>query len=242
MALLSRGTKQPARQPKIKALTFDVFGTTVDWVGGMTGHAQRLFDSRGVRGNPDELVREWRAHYQPAIKPVREGKREWVDFDRLHREELDKIIEHYGAAKLSSEDRDQLTAGWRYLKAWPDVVPALHRLKKHFMLAPLSNGTTRQLIETARFASLPWDAIFGADMFRTYKPDPRVYLGAVGLLGLEPGEVLMVAAHNNDLQGAQKHGLQTCFVQRSTEDAKPEGSYDYVVDNFEHLARTLNTV
>lgn len=229
-------------EPQIKALLFDVFGTTVDWLGGMTGHAQRLMEKHGLDGDAEGLVKEWRAHYKPAIRPVREGKREWTDFDQLHREELDKIVARFGAGKLSSEDRDELTRGWRYLKAWPDVVPALHRLKKHFILGPLSNGTTRQLVETARWAALPWDVVFGADMFRTYKPDPKVYLGAAAYLGLAPAEVLMVAAHTEDLQAAKKQGLQTCFVSRKTEDPMDAGIYTHIVQDFEDLARTLGAV
>ena len=188
------------------------------------------------------LVKEWRAHYKPAIKPVREGKRPWTGFDELHREELDKIAKKYRAGKLSEDQRDRLTHGWHALKPWPEVAGALHRLAKHFILGPLSNGTTRQLIDIARYGNLPWHVIFGADMFRTYKPAPELYKGSVALLGLKPEEVLMVAAHNQDLQAAQKCGLRTCFVHRPTEDQKVEGTYDFVVDNFEHLARTLNAV
>ncbi len=223
----------------VKALLFDVFGTTVDWHGGMFDHARKLGLKRGLAADWKGLIEEWRAHYKPAIEPVREGVRPWVDFDQTHREELDKIVGSYGAQALSGEDRDELTRGWRYLHAWPDVVPALHRLKKHFILGPLSNGTTRQLIETARWTALPWDVVFGADIFRTYKPDPKMYLGAAGLLGLEPGNILMVAAHSQDLQAAQKNGLQTCFVHRRTEDRQAKGDFDYVVDDFEDLARTL---
>ncbi len=117
-----------------------------------------------------------------------------------------------------------------------------YRLKKHFIIGPLSNGTTRQLIDIAKYANLPWDVVFGADLFRTYKPAPELYKGAVAYLGLKPREVLMVAAHNQDLEAAQKQGLRTCFVRRSTEDPEPKGSFDYVVDDFEHLARTLGAV
>lgn len=242
MHIFWKDKPQTSVKPQIKALLFDIFGTTVDWLGGMTDHARRLLAKRGLDGDAEGLVKEWRARYKPAIRPVRERKREWIDFDQLHREELDKIVARFGAGKLSSEDRDELTHGWRYLKAWPDVVPALHRLKKHFILGPLSNGTTRQLIETAKWSALPWDVVFGADTFRTYKPDPKVYLGAVALLALQPEEVLMVAAHSEDLDAAQQHGLRTCFVHRPTEDLKPNGSFDYVVDNFEHLARVLGAV
>ena len=225
-----------------KALTFDVFGTTVDWLGGMTDHVQSLFERRSISGDAKGLVQEWRSHYKPAIKAVRDGKRPWTDFDQLHREELDKIVSKFGMSRLTKQDRDELTRAWRYLKAWPDVIPALHRLRKLFLVAPLSNGTTRQLVETARYAGLPWDAVLGGDIFRTYKPDGRVYLGAAELFAVKPHEVLMVAAHNEDLAGAKMHGLRTCFVHRATEDQKVEGEYDYVVEDFEELARVLGAV
>ncbi len=226
----------------IKALLFDTFGTTVDWLSGMTAFGRRLGETRGVDADWEGLVKEWRAHYKPAIKPVREGKRPWADFDTLHREELDKIISRFGARRLSDEDRTLFTQGWHHLPAWPDAVPALHRLTKSFIIGPLSNGATRQLIDIARGAGLPWNMIFGADLFRTYKPAPQVYTGACALLDLPPRKVLMVAAHNEDLRHAARQGMKTCFVRRSTEDPEPTTNYDFIVDDFEHLARTLGAV
>ena len=242
MALFGRSTQQPASTPQVKALLFDTFGTTVDWLSSMTAHAQTIGAETGIDADWEGLVREWRAHYKPAIKPVREGKRPWTGFDELHREELDNIVKQYGAEKLKGADRDRLTHGWHELKAWPEVPAALHRLAKHFIVGPLSNGTTRQLVDIARYAGLPWSVVFGADIFRTYKPAPELYKGAVAYLGLQPQEVLMVAAHNQDLEAAQKHGLRTCFVHRATEDAEVKDSFDFVVDTFEHLARTLGAV
>lgn len=236
------GKLQPQPSLKLQALLFDTFGTTVDWLASMTAHAVRIGAEAGVAADWTAVVREWRAHYKPAIKPVREGKRPWTGFDELHREELDKILPKFGAAKLKSADRDRLTHGWHELAPWPDVPGALHRLAKHFMLAPLSNGTTRQLMDLARYGNLPWHAIFGADIFHTYKPAPEFYKGAVALLGLQPGEVMLVAAHNQDLEAAQKQGLRTCFVHRPTEDSSVDGRFDYVVDDFEHLARALQAV
>ena len=226
----------------MKALLFDTFGTTVDWFSSMLAHARKIGAETGIDADWEGLVREWRAHYKPAIKPVREGKRPWTGFDELHREELDKLVKQFGAGKLREADRDRLTHGWHELKAWPEAPAALHRLAKHFILGPLSNGTTRQLVDIARYAGLPWHVVFGADMFRTYKPAPGMYKGAVALLGLRPEEVLMVAAHHEDLEAAQKQGLRTCFVHRVTEDAEPKGTFDFVVDDFEHLARTLGAV
>ena len=226
----------------IKALLFDIFGTTVDWFSSMTGHAERIGTEAGIYAAWPGLVKEWRAHYRPAIEPVREGKRPWTGFDQLHREELDKIVDWYKASKLSHADRDRLTHGWHELQAWPEVPAALHRLRKHFILGPLSNGTTRQLVDIAKYAGLPWDVVFGADMFRTYKPAPEIYRGAVAYLGLQPEEVLMVAAHNEDLQAAKKQKLRTCFVARDTEDPMAAGTYDHIVQDFEDLARTLGAV
>ena len=207
----------------------------------MTAHAEKLGAKRGIDADWVGLVKEWRARYKPAIQPVREGKRKWADFDTLHREELDKIVGEYGAKKLKDADRDRLTQGWHALAAWPDAAPGLARLKQNYVVAPLSNGTTRQMVDLARHSGLPWDAVFGADLFRTYKPDRKLYLGAAKLLEIEPEEVLMVAAHNEDLKVARSFGLQTCFVKRSTEDAAATEIYDYVVVDFEDLARVLNT-
>ena len=228
-----------AGAPALHALLFDTFGTTVDWFASMTAHGERLGEARGIQADWAGLAREWRAHYKPAIKPVREGRRSWTGFDKLHREELDKIAARFGAKKLSSEDRDLLTKGWHQLQPWPEVSAALYRLKKTYILGPLSNGTTRQLIDIAKLGDLPWDVIFGADQFRTYKPDAKFYLGAAHFLELQPAQILMVAAHNEDLSHAAKCGMKTCFVRRITEDAAPTGKYDFVVDDFEHLARML---
>lgn len=241
MPLFSFRRKQPKpAPPPTRAVLFDIFGTTVDWYTSMVAHAERLGIERRIDADWPGLIKEWRALYQPAIKPVREGKRPWTGFDILHREQLDKIVGKFGARRLSDKDRDLLTQGWHYLKPWPDVIPGLQVLRKNYIVGPLSNGSTRQMIDLARWSGLPWDVLFGADMFRTYKPDKRIYLGAAAHLGLEPSEILMVAAHNQDLEAAAAHGMKTCFVRRQTEDPEPTGSYDYVVDSFELLAGNLN--
>ncbi len=231
-----------AESAGLRALLFDTFGTTVDWRGSMVATARALGAERGIEADWAGLVDGWRARYKPAIKPVREGRRPWAGFDVLHREELDKIVGRFGAKGLSGKDREVLTYGWHYLQPWPDVVHGLHRLKKRFVIGPLSNGTVRQMVDLAKFGGLPWDAVLGADLFRTYKPDPKLYQGAARLLELKPEQVLMVAAHNEDLQAAARQGMRTCFVRRPTEDAEATGAYDFVVDDFEDLARVLNAV
>jgi 2-haloacid dehalogenase len=239
MLQMPTSTHSSTRPATIKAVLFDTFGTTVDWLSSMTAFGIVLGRKRGIDADWEGLVREWRAHYKPAIKPVREGKRPWAGFDTLHREELDKIVRKFGAQKLSDKDRAIFTLGWHHLRPWPDVVPALHRIAGTFIMGPLSNGTTRQMIDLEKWSGLPWNVVFGADMFRTYKPAARMYTGACALLGLLPEQVLMVAAHNEDLHHAAAQGMKTCFVYRPTEDAEPAEHFDYVVDDFKQLAGAL---
>ena len=178
----------------MKALLFDVFGTCVDWRTSVAREAAAL-------GLPGERIADaWRARYQPQLETVRGGRREWVMLDVLHREALDDVLDELGLA-LARAERDALTLAWHRLEPWPDTVPGLARLKQRHVIAPCSNGHIAQSVNLARHAGLPWDAILGAEIARAYKPDPRVYLASVAALGLEPAEVMMVAAHNGGSGG-----------------------------------------
>jgi 2-haloacid dehalogenase len=193
-----------------KALLFDVFGTCVDWRTSVARAAAAL-------GLPGERVADaWRARYQPQLETVRSGQREWVVLDVLHREALDDVLDELGL-DLDPPRRDALTLAWHRLDPWPDTVAGLTRLKQRCVIAPCSNGHIAQSVNLARHAGLPWDAILGAEIARAYKPDPRVYRASVAALGLEPAEVMMVAAHNGDLRAAASCGLRTAFVARPRE-------------------------
>jgi 2-haloacid dehalogenase len=193
-----------------KALLFDVFGTCVDWRTSIARAA-------AAAGLPGEAVADaWRARYQPQLETVRSGEREWVVLDVLHREALDGVLDELGL-ELGEAERAALTLAWHRLDPWPDTVPGLTRLKERCIIAPCSNGHIAQSVNLARHAGLPWDAILGAEIARAYKPDPRVYLQSVAALGLEPGEAMMVAAHNADLRAAAECGLRTAFVVRPRE-------------------------
>lgn len=158
----------------------------------------------------------WRARYQPQLETVRRGERDWVVLDVLHREALDDVLADLGL-DLDPPDRDALTLAWHRLDPWPDTVAGLTRLKVRFTIAPCSNGHIAQSVNLARHAGLPWDAILGAEIARAYKPDPVVYRASVAALGIEPGEAMMVAAHNADLAAASECGLRTAFVPRPRE-------------------------
>jgi 2-haloacid dehalogenase len=219
-----------------KALLFDVFGTCVDWRTSVAREAAAL-------GLPGEAVAaRWRARYQPQLETVRSGEREWVVLDVLHREALDGVLDELGL-ELGEADRSALTLAWHRLDPWPDTVPGLARLKERCIIAPCSNGHIAQSVNLARHAGLPWDAILGAELAHAYKPDPRVYLQSVAALGLEPGEAMMVAAHNADLRAAAECGLRTAFVVRPREhgpgqrsDLRAEGEVDVEVADLVALA------
>jgi len=106
---------------------------------------------------------------------------------------------------------------WHRLDPWPDVVPGLTRLRRSHVLAPLSNGNVALIVDMARRAGLPWDLVLGAEIVRHYKPDPEVYDSAPALLALAPSQVLMVAAHVDDLAAARARGLRTAYVHRPDE-------------------------
>jgi 2-haloacid dehalogenase len=205
----------------MKALLFDVFGTCVDWRGSVERELSR-------RGLAVELAVRWRGQYQPQLETVRSGARPWTTLDVLHREALDGLV--------SVEDPDELTRVWHRLDPWPDTVEGLTRLKRKYVIAPCSNGHIALLVNMAKYAGLPWDAILGAEVARAYKPQPAAYLGSVSALGLSPGEVVMVAAHNGDLAAAARCGLRTAFVPRPTEDTEPTADWDIVATDFLDLA------
>jgi 2-haloacid dehalogenase len=224
--------------PTPKALFFDVFGTCVDWRSTVVREAAAL-------GLPERFADDWRARYQPQLETVRSGARPWTILDVLHREALDEVLAEHGA-DLSAARRDELNGVWHRLDPWPDTVPGLERLKQRFVIAPVSNGNIALLVDMAKHAGLPWDAILGAELARAYKPQPAAYLRSVEALGLAPGEAMMVAAHNGDLHAAGALGLQTAFVPRPSEhgpgqttDLAPERDYDVVAGDFLALAAAL---
>jgi 2-haloacid dehalogenase len=213
--------------PSPKALFFDVFGTCVDWRSAVVREGAAL-------GLPERYADDWRARYQPQLETVRSGARPWTILDVLHREALDEVLAACGV-DLPVAQRDELNRVWHRLDPWPDTVPGLRALKERCVIAPVSNGNIALLVNMAKHAGLPWDAILGAELAHAYKPDPRVYLASVHALGLEPHEVCMVAAHRDDLVAAAAVGLKTAFVPRRGEPEGPEFEADIEVWDFLEL-------
>ncbi len=230
----------------IKALTFDVFGTVVDWRNSIAREAEAILGNEGIAVDGQALALAWRARYQPSMEEVRAGRRPFVKLDVLHRENLLSVLDAFGIEGLKETAIDHLNQAWHRLSPWPDVVAGLQRLKTCFILGTLSNGNVALIVNMAKHAGLPWDVILGAEVAGTYKPDPSAYRNAAGLLNLDPGQCLMVAAHNDDLVAAAGTGMRTAFVSRPTEygfdqtkDQKAEHTFDFVAKDFLDLADQL---
>ncbi|WP_333606329.1 haloacid dehalogenase type II [Novosphingobium sp.] len=235
---------------EISALGFDVFGTVVDWRSSIARSARPFLIECGLSSvDPYMFADRWRALYQPAMEACRTGARDYVPLDTLHAEMLDDLLSSFGLPRDGHEtvDRKAFARLWEQLSPWPDVPGGLLRLKAKYILAPISNGSIALMTRLSRHAGLPWDAILGADLSRTYKPTPRTYLAAAEALQLDPSQVALVAAHNDDLHAARAVGMRTIFVPRPTEygseqttDLRSESDWDLVATDFNNLASALH--
>ena len=232
----------------VEVLLFDVFGTAVDWRTSLQRWLQGFGRENKLQADWSALVDDWRAAYEPSMARVRQGERPYVTLDVLHRESLDVLLENYGLRGMLESDTREMARAWRWLDPWPDTVAGLTRLKRNYVIGTLSNGGLGLLVDMAKYAGLPWDVVLSADVFKRYKPDAGVYLGAAEVMARTTSALMLVAAHNNDLAAARSHGYRTAFVARPTEygprqkkDFGPEDAWDYVASSLEELAEKLGT-
>ncbi len=232
----------------VRTLVFDVFGTVVDWRSGVARELAPFLAAIGRDDlDPFALADAWRRRYQPAMEECRAGRRPFTRLDVLHRENLEATLADHGITGIASAELDELNLAWHRLDPWPDVLLGLHRLRRRFFLAPLSNGNIALLANMAKRARIPWDAILGAEPVRAYKPQREAYLRTAELLAMRPEEVCLVAAHNGDLRAARAAGLRTAFIPRPTEhgpgqaiDLVAEDPWDWVATDFVDLAAQLS--
>lgn len=230
----------------VKALGFDVFGTVVDWRSSIIREGRELGRAKGLDVDWEAFTDAWRGLYQPALDKVRTGAMPWTRLDDLHRMSLDRLLVEYDIRGLSETEVAHLNRVWHRLDPWPDSVPGLTRMRKKYVLATLSNGNIALMVNMAKRAGLPWDAILGAEPARTYKPLPDAYLRTADFLGCRPEECMLVAAHNGDLAAAARVGFRTAFVRRPTEhgptqtrDLRADQPWDVVAESMVDLAAKL---
>ena len=245
-------SEQPANPnaafASVRALVFDVFGTVVDWRTSVADQVEELARRKGLKVDGASFADAWRAQYAPSMNRVRTGELPWTTLDQLHRMSLDRLLPDFGLTGLTDVEIAALNKAWHRLRPWPDTVAGLTRLKRKYIIAPLSNGNISLMTDMAKYAGLPWDCILGAELAQHYKPDPEVYQSAADFLDVSPGEVMMVAAHLSDLRAAKAVGLRTAFVVRPSEfgnsptrrpDLGPDDSVDLSARDFGHLASQL---
>lgn len=249
---LNAGEGQSYRSPStggtVRAVLFDTFGTVVDWRSGVAQAVGQFSGRLGLGLDATAFAEEWRGEYYPSMASVKSGERPYVPLSQLHLENLERVLGRHGL-RVDDFERSQiedLNKAWERLPAWPDSVVGLTRLKQHFIISPLSNGDVSILVNMAKFAGLPWDLVIGSTLTHAYKPTPAAYHGAAEILQLPPREIMMVAAHNYDLQGARDAGMATGFVARphefgpgQTSDLEAESDWDVVAADFVDLASQL---
>ena len=235
-----------SRLAGVKALGFDVFGTVVDWRASIIREGEALGRAKGLDVDWVAFTDAWRGLYQPGLEKVRSGALPWTRLDDLRRMSLDRLREDFKITGLSAVEVEHLNRVWHRLDPWPDSVPGLTRLRKKYVLATLSNGNIALMVNMAKRAGLPWDAVLGAEPARAYKPQPEAYLRTADFLGRQPEECMLVAAHNSDLAAAARVGFRTAFVRRPTEhgpsqtrDLRADQSWDVVAESMIDLADKL---
>lgn len=239
----------PTALSDLKVLAFDVFGTVVDWHGSITREA--MAPPVGLPQNAAQaFALAWRAGYRPAMQRVRSGELGWTRIDDLHRMILDSVLRDFGLERLSETERAALNLAWHRLDPWPDSAPGLLALRQRFRVCTLSNGNLSLLADLARHGDLRWDLILSAEVFHHYKPDPQTYLGVADVFGVSPSDVMLVAAHKDDLRAAAACGLKTAYIERPLEfgaegmarglkDLTRSPDIDFHATDFLDLARQL---
>jgi 2-haloacid dehalogenase len=230
----------------LRLLVFDTFGTVVDWRSSVIAEGERLGKAKGLKVNWAAFADDWRAGYGPAMNRVRRGELPWTKLDVLHRMTLDGLLAKHGVSGLTEAEIADFNLVWHRLNPWPDAVDGLTRMRRRFVIAPLSNGNLSLLTNMGKHARLPWDCILSTELVRRYKPDRETYLMPGEFFDLQPAQVMMVAAHTGDLQAAQALGLRTAYVHRPREygpartPTMPEaGRFDVLAKDFRDLARQL---
>lgn len=228
--------------PCVRVVAFDVFGTVVDWHGSIAREVHAL----GLGVDAADFVRAWRAGYKPAMARVMSGELGWTRIDDLHRMILDDVLDDFRVKDLDETARRELNRAWHRLDPWPDSVEGLTRIKSRHTICTLSNGNLGLLANMAKRAGLPWDCILSAEVFRAYKPDPSTYRGVADVFDVRPDEVMLAAAHQDDLDAARQCGLETAYVERRDEfgadrpkDVSPSPSNTIHARDFIDLAEQL---
>lgn len=229
----------------IEVLIFDVFGTVVDWRSALLAEYRALAARKDWSVDGQRFLDSWESVRRKTFDRVNDGAIPWVNLSRIYRRRLDEVLDEFALCGLDDAERDAFTHAWCRPDPWPDSLPALHRLKRKFVLATLTNSDFAWAVAMAKHVGLPWDCVLTAELFGRYKPAPQTYDGALALLGVAPERAMMVACHNYDLAAAAARGMRTAFIPRkefSPEQAKDqhaEGDWTITAADLGEIAERL---
>jgi 2-haloacid dehalogenase len=229
----------------IKALIFDVFGTVVDWRQTLTKRLNSFLPKELSEFELEKFAIEWRKGYSDYINEFNNNKQSWQKIDDIHKRKLIQLLKDFKLINLMNESSiNKLNKIWHQLDPWEDSVEGLSLLKNKYSIGTLSNGNFSLLLNMSKYSKLPWDFIFSGDIFLKYKPNKYVYKKATEYLGLNTNEVMLVAAHENDLLAAEMSGLKTAYIHRPFEYSnkpkeKPKNKFNYSCNSFVELSQLI---
>ena len=230
---------------KIRALTFDVGGTVFDWHSTIRDEVSAMATDRGTVVDAATFANQWRRRMFQLLTQVRNRELPWLNADELHRMAINDIAPDYPSLRLSTEDKDALTLAWHKLNVWPDFPPALEALRSRYTVTILTVLSWAIVVDSSKRGGLSWDGIMSCEFLGHYTPAPEAYQGAAKLLGLDPTEIMMVAAHPNDLRAAMATGMRSAYVPRlESQDASvaeefPQPDIDFNATDFDDLVRQI---
>jgi 2-haloacid dehalogenase len=227
----------------IKALTFDTGGTILDWHTGLCQALAQAGAQHGLSADWPAITNEYRRR---SLKMMVSAVSPSFNIEDVHRRVLDAVIEEFELTALTADNRASIWRKWHALDAWPDVPPALVRLKTKYVVVSFTILSTSLVIDVSRRNGLGWDCIVSCEMIGAYKTQPQAYRTCAQWLGYQPDQLLMVACHNFDLMAARDEGYLSAFVHRPAEwgpagppDPVPNPAHDIVAQDFTDLAAQL---
>jgi 2-haloacid dehalogenase len=192
----------------IQAVTFDCYGTLIDWETGLLAALQPVLVSHGVSVG-DEALLEWYAGVEAA-----EERAPYQPYRLVLRRVMERLGAEFGFVPDATEARclEEAIPGW---SPFEDVVPALRSLSRAYRLAVISNIDDDLFAATARRLPVRFDAVITAQSVGSYKPSPENFLQAIRTLALPPESILHVAQSlYHDVAPASLCGISTVWVNR----------------------------
>ena len=228
---------------RFRAYLFDVQGTLLDFfkpVSTAVGDyvtAQKITDVDAA-----EFTRSWRENYFQRVRSIPQSIDTWRSVQAEYQAGFVDVCVHYGLPAPNHAAAAAVAASWQLLEPWPDVRAGMAHIREKAMTAALSNTDMSTAIALFMRTDIGMDAIFTAELFGAFKPDPRVYLGALDYLGVRPQEAAMVASHPDDLEAAAALGLGTIFVSRPLEYGDPALAHEMAAGSVTQYVRAIGEI